>query len=278
MMAEEVICDRENSVLTAREPKNETTRLIVHRLWCVSDATADGYETVLPSGRAQIIFSVSGSPLREHNPDDPRRGLRSLHVFQGPSTLPRRISRRLQISLCGVSFQPGGAGALFGPIHNTTDHVIDLTRLWGDDAARLSARLRDLNTHDARLDLLENEIEKRLGDTSAIMLLSRGIERLRSGMAIKDVCEELKLSPHVFRKMFLRNVGLMPKRYLRIERFRTTIDRLRQSASLADLAADAQFSDQAHMTREVEHFASMTPGRLRASVRPYVGHVLDPIR
>jgi hypothetical protein len=31
---------------TQIEPKNETTRLIVDRLWCVSDATADGYETV----------------------------------------------------------------------------------------------------------------------------------------------------------------------------------------------------------------------------------------
>lgn len=94
-------------------------------------------------------------------------------------------------------------------------------------------------------------------------------------MAIKDVCEELGLSPYVFRKLFLRNVGLTPKRYLRIERFRTTINRLTPTASLSDVAYEAQFSDQSHMTREVEHFASMTPGRLRASVRPYVGHVLD---
>ena len=95
-------------------------------------------------------------------------------------------------------------------------------------------------------------------------------------MAIKDVSEGLGLSPHVFRKLFLRNVGLTPKRYLRIERFRNTINRLSPAASLADVAFHAQFSDQSHMTREFEHLAAMTPGRLRASVRPYVGHVLDP--
>ncbi|WP_445082895.1 helix-turn-helix domain-containing protein [Chelativorans sp. YIM 93263] len=66
-------------------------------------------------------------------------------------------------------------------------------------------------------------------------------------MAIKDVCEELGLSPYVFRKLFLRNVGLTPKRYLRIERFRTTINRLTPAASLSDLAFDALFSDQSHM-------------------------------
>lgn len=263
-------------MLTAREPRNEKTGLIVDRLWCVSDPTADGYETILPSGRAQIIFSLSGIPLRKHDADDPYRRQDSLHVFQGPSTRPRRISRKPQVALCGVSFRPGGAGALFGPIHHTTDDVIDLARLWGCDAVRVGEELRILETHHARLDRLENEIEKRMGDASEMILLGRGIERLRTGMAIKDVCEELALTPYVFRKLFLRSVGLTPKRYLRIERFRTAINRLTPAASLSDLAFDAQFADQSHMTREVEHFASMTPGRLRASVWPYVGHVLDP--
>jgi AraC-like DNA-binding protein len=263
-------------MLTGREPRSETTRLVVDRLWCVSDATAEGYETVLPSGRAQIIFSLSGIALGEHDGDEPHRGSRPRHVFQGPSTLPRHISRKPQISMCGVSFQPGGAAALFGPVNHTTDRVIDLDRVWGGNAARLGDRLRNLGTHHARLDLLENEIEKRIDDTSAGVALSRAIERLRAGMAIRDVSAELGLSPYLFRKLFLRNVGLTPKHYVRIERFRMTINRLSQAASLSDLAFHSQFSDQSHMTREVEHFASMTPGRLRASVRPYVGHVLDP--
>ena len=109
-----------------------------------------------------------------------------------------------------------------------------------------------------------------------MVALNRGIERLRTGVAIKEVSEELGLSPYVFRKLFFRNVGFTPKRYLRIERFRITINRLSPAASLSDVAFHTQFSDQSHMTREVEHFASMTPGRLRASVRPYIGHVLDP--
>lgn len=258
-------------MLTVREPRNEKTRLIVDRLWCVSDAAADGYETILPSGRVQIIFSLSGLPLQKHDADDPG----APQVLQGPSTVPRRVSRKPQISLCGASFHPGGAGALFGPIHDTTDEIIDLGRYWGRDAAGLGAALRGLATHDARLDLLDAEIEKRVGDVSAMIVLGRGIERLRAGMTIKDVCAELELAPHVFRKLFLVNVGLTPKRYLRIERFRNAIERLTPTASLAGLAFDAQFSDQPHMTREIEHFAAMTPGRLRASVRPYAGHVLD---
>lgn len=262
-------------MLTAREPRSETARLIADRLWCVSDATADGYETLLPSGRAQIMFSLSGTPLHEHDLDEANRASGSLHVFRGPSTMTRRISRKPQVALCGVSFRPGGAGALFGPIHDVRDRVIDLAQFWGGDAACLGDRLRSLKTHDAVLDLLENEIEGRTSDVSALVVLNRGLERLRTGMAIKDVSEELGLSPYVFRELFVRNVGLTPKRYLRIERFRAALDMLSPDACLAEVAIDARFSDQSHMTREVEHFASMTPGRLRASVRPYVGHVLD---
>ncbi|MEQ1519274.1 MAG: helix-turn-helix domain-containing protein, partial [Usitatibacteraceae bacterium] len=261
-----------------REPKSETTRLVADCLWCVSDATADGYETILPSGRAQIMISLSGTRLNEHGPEDGHQDSGSLHVFQGPSTMPRRVSRKAQTALCGVSFQPGGAGALFGPIQDTTDQVIDLSQFWADAAVRLRDRLRNLETHDAVLDLLEKEIERRIGDVSAAIVLKRGIECMRTGMAIRDVAEELEISLHVFRKLFLRNVGLTPKRYLRIERFRAAINLLSSASSLSEVAFDAQFSDQSHMTREVEHFASMTPRCLRACVRPYVGHVLGPAR
>jgi AraC-like DNA-binding protein len=263
-------------MLTARGPEKEATKLVIDRLWCVSDPAAEGFETLLPSGRAQIIFSLD-VPLDEYDPAAPQHRFGSLHVLQGPSTQPRRIARASQASSCGVSFSPGGAGALFGPvIEQTTDKVIDLARLWGDEAGRIVERLRGLVSHRARLDLLEAEVGSRLRDLTATALLAGAIDRLRQGVAIKKVCADEGLSPHVFRKLFLTNVGMTPKRYLRIERFRDALGRLTPDSSLSDVAFDADFADQSHMTREVERFADMTPGRLRASNRPYAGHVLDP--
>lgn len=251
-------------MLTVREARTDKTRLIIDRLWCVTDPTADGVETILPSGRVQIIFSLSGLPLGD-----------ALSIVQGPSTQPRRVSRKSQTALCGVSFKPGGAGALLGPVDGLTDRVVDLARIWPGDATRLRERLEALGTHEARLDLLEGEIEQRIGSTTEVAAVTRGLERLREGRAIKDVCVELGLSPHLFRKLFLRNVGLTPKHYLRIERFRAALDLLSPGASLSDVAFQAQFADQPHMTREIEQFASMTPGRLKTSRRPYAGHVRD---
>jgi AraC-like DNA-binding protein len=265
-------------MLTVREARKEKCQLIIDRLWCVTDPTADGEETILPSGRVQIIFSLSGLPLNEHDPNDPQLDAHALQILQGPSTQPRRVSLNSQTSLCGVSFKPGGAGALFGPIMDITDRVIDLTRIWRGDAARLRGELQALETHEARIDLLEREIEKRIADTSEAAMVTRGLDRMREGHAIKDVCAELALSPHLFRKLFLRNVGLTPKHYLRIERFRAALNLLSPDSSLSDVAFDAQFADQPHMTREIEQFASTTPGRLKTSRRPYAGHVRDKDR
>lgn len=164
---------------------------------------------------------------------------------------------------------------MFGRIDDTADRVLALSRFWGADAPRLGEQLRALGSHGARLDLLENEIGKRIADTSEMMLLNQGMKLLVPGAAVNRVCRELGCSPYVFRKLFLRNVGFTPKHYLRIERFRTAIHRLTPAASLPDVAFDAQFSDQSHMTREMDHFASMTPGRIRSSVRPHPGHVLE---
>jgi AraC-like DNA-binding protein len=254
-------------MLTVREARTEKTRLIIDRLWCVTDPAAEGEETILPSGRVQIIFSLSGLSLSES----------AQQILQGPSTSPRRVSRKSQISLCGVSFRPGGAGALFAPVDGVTDHVVDLAHFWAD-APRLRDQLRTLETHEARLDLLEDAIGKRAGDTTEAVTVTRGLERLREGLAVKDVCAELGLSPHLFRKLFLRNVGLAPKHYLRIERFRSALNLLSPDASLSDVAFHAQYSDQPHMTREIGQFAAMTPGRLRASKRPFAGHVRDSSR
>lgn len=253
-------------MLTVREARTEKTRLIIDRLWCVTDPGADGEETILPSGRVQIIFSLSGRPLSTTEAS-------ALQILQGPSTLPRRVSRKSQSSLCGVSFKPGGAGPLFAPIDRVTDRVADLAHFWGDGAARLRDQLQTLETHEARLDRLEDEIGKRIGDTTEAVTVTRALERLGTGAAIKDVCRELGLSPHLFRRLFLRNVGLTPKLHLRVERFRAALNLLSPDASLSDVAFQAQFSDQPHMTREVEQFAGVTPGRLQAIPRPHPGHV-----
>lgn len=262
-------------MLLSRPPKNEKLKSIVERFWSVDDPDAAGNETLLPSGKAQIIFGLSDIPFEIYGSQADPTVARAFQIFQGPASRPRHVGRRTQIALCGVAFTAGGAGTIHSRIDETSDRVIDLADLWSDDASDLRERLCNLQDEHMRLDFLEAEISKRVFEKLELAEIQKGIELLRNGHSIEETCDALGCTPFLFRKRFLRSVGFTPKHYLRIERFRLAVSQLEPQSSLADVAADSSFSDQAHMTREVSEFGRMTPGQLKSMVRPYPGHIPD---
>lgn len=262
-------------MLISRTPKNAKLLSIVERLWCVNDPSAGQNETILPSGKAQIIVSLSGETLPIDSPSGEVSDERSLQVFQGPTSRPRHVSRKPQVALCGVAFLAGGAGAIHDRIDKTVDRALDLGTVLGDADNSLQERLCQLGDDHARLDLLELEIVKRVRSTADVLRVRDSIRLLQDGLRIDDVCDALGCTPYLLRKLFLRNVGFTPKRFLRIDRFRDAVGRLTPEATLANVAAECSFADQAHMTREIGTIAQMTPGGLQSIDRQYPGHVPD---
>ena len=78
-----------------------------------------------------------------------------------------------------------------------------------------------------------------------------------------------EISQRQTERLFKAWLGMTPKEYQRILRVRTTLDILRDesNAELADLAVTAGFSDQAHMTRELNKLAKVTPGQYRKRMK-----------
>ena len=67
---------------------------------------------------------------------------------------------------------------------------------------------------------------------------------------------------------FREQVGVTPKLYARILRFRHALDLIRvPGSSLAEVAVDAGFYDQSHMNREFRELGGLSPGELAAAVR-----------
>jgi AraC-like DNA-binding protein len=60
-----------------------------------------------------------------------------------------------------------------------------------------------------------------------------------------------------------RWLGVTPKAFLRIERAWAARDAIRAGTSLAAIAADLGYSDQAHLTRDVRELLGVTPRQLR---------------
>lgn len=66
-----------------------------------------------------------------------------------------------------------------------------------------------------------------------------------------------------YRRVFSAYMGLPPRTWLRLQRFDAMAQRLATSRSLGELAAEAGYADQAHLTRETRAVAGQAPAKLR---------------
>jgi len=101
---------------------------------------------------------------------------------------------------------------------------------------------------------------------------------LRAGRAAMRVCSEpgipmetLADEQHVSRRQLERDfgqwIGTSPRHLAQVARVQTVSRKALGAATLADIAADVGFADQAHMTRVVRQLTGLTPQRLRRAGR-----------
>ena len=88
------------------------------------------------------------------------------------------------------------------------------------------------------------------------------------------------LSRQHLRRLFLEYLGVSPKLYARLARFRAGLRHLRDTDSAGGwsrLAARLGYADQSHLIAELREFTSFTPAQLAGGDRfhPFVGDDTD---
>jgi AraC-like DNA-binding protein len=179
-----------------------------------------------------------------------------------------------------VDLTPLGVRALLGvPAGALANEVVDLDDLLGPEAGRLLERLHAATTWPARFALLEAALAARAARAPAprpdVVYAWRRLHATGGHLAVGALAAELGCSRRHLARRFAEDVGLAPKVFARVVRFRRAaallLDPLGPPPS--DVAAGAGFSDQAHLTREVRALAGLPPAALRASVLPGGGGV-----
>ena len=99
----------------------------------------------------------------------------------------------------------------------------------------------------------------------------RAAARDRGRRAGGALATELGWSPRRLIARFRDGIGLPPKAVARILRFENVVGRLGSGDSLADVAYDAGYYDQAHMNRDFREFAKCTPTEYVARQLPNGG-------
>jgi AraC-like DNA-binding protein len=179
--------------------------------------------------------------------------------------------------ITGVRFHPGKAAAVLRlPACELTNRQADVCDVWNASARAPFASVGELPTFSAARFALEAALLRHLRDVaptdSTIVAAIDWIARHPSGH-VEKLGEFAGISSRQMHRRFSAAVGYGPKTFQSILRFQRLLYLASKSDAergLADLASLAGYSDQSHMTREVQRFAGKSPNQLL----PFAGSTL----
>jgi AraC-like DNA-binding protein len=239
----------------------------IERLWLLTDAPPNSKERIAASGTIHLGINLHENELRIYDAAKPERwkGF-SGAVVSGTHSGPYVIDPRELVSVIGVHFRPGGAFPFLGiPASELADAHVDLEELWGTSAIELRERLCLAKTPAERFHLLEKALMahllRPLQHHYAVEFALDNFSRANSGLAVRDVARDAGLSQRRFIQLFSREVGMSPKLFCRIGRFRQALETVRHTAlpNWSQVALECGYYDQSHLINDFRFFSDLTP-------------------
>ena len=174
----------------------------------------------------------------------------------GPDTTARWHQSRPDASYVALRFSGGTGPALLGvPADELRDRTPDLEELWPAAHARTLAE----RVAEAPSAALEAWVAGQLNYCQVDALGSRVLDMAAAATPAAVMANRVNLSVRQLHRRCLPLFGYGPRRLTRVLRLGRALDQARTGASLACVAAECGFADQAHMSREVRALTGTTP-------------------
>ena len=231
----------------------EHLRLFVRNFWAsqAGGPNAGGRQRIVPDGCIDLIFV-------RHGPTETYGG-----YIVGTMTRPIFEDVTAGAQYLGIRFAPGGFTHLFGcPAHEFTDRTVPLAGL---PLSFLSVdRIAESPGVDTSFRMLEDSLGQRPIAAGLNPALNRTLEIIsacQGEVTIAQLARIVDYSPRQLLRLFRESVGVGPKTYCRIVRFKSALRALRRrpSPDLLQVALEAGYYDQAHFIHEFNAFYDSSP-------------------
>ena len=238
-------------------------------------------ERVLPVANAGLIINLAEDQTRVY--DEQYRCTRfSGSTLDGPRTRSNIIDTEEQVAVMGVVFRPGGAAMFFRErMDRLANDSVDLEDLAGNSVVLLRERLLEADGPRQRLALLLRWLEKRASPAASTNPIRHALAALDSDPrigALTAAARDLGWSPRQLGERFRQQVGITPKRYLRLRRFHQVVatTEARERIDWAGVSLDCGYHDQAHMAHEFREFSGLSPAAYSRQRGPWSNHIALP--
>lgn len=184
----------------------------------------------------------------------------------------------------GTMLEPAAGRLLLGrSVAELTDRWVDLTGVDGvpsslvpDVRAAMAASPRDPAAHAAAIAVVERWLTAYLPVDEQGLLINQIVTWLRHNpdvTRVEHVAREFGLTERSLQRLVEQRVGLTPKWLVKRRRLHDAVQALKSgNTTLADVAAELGYSDQAHFTHDFRAVTGMTPGHFLRDQRSTPPH------
>jgi AraC-like DNA-binding protein len=225
-------------------------------------------ERVMPSVSAELIINLGSG----------RTNSAGITGSRSEATIIQRTSFE---ELIGIHFNPGGAFPFIScPLVELHGRSVALSDLWGEHAAaELIDRLLAAPTAERKFRILEQfllRVKKQpLQHHPAIVFSMSEFQKDSRLLSTAAMADRVGFSQRHFIDLFKKEVGLNPKLFCRVQRFRNVIEGIHgcRDVDWVDVALSCGYFDQSHFNHDFREFSGLRPGEYLSLRTDHPTHV-----
>lgn len=238
------------------------------RHFLVVESDTQSTMRIFSDGNTGIVFNY-GDTLFYQNEMQSRPANLPVSFLYGQLDAYRNVWAQGRIRLLIAVLYPFGAAALFKiPASELRNQIVGCDDCFKTDVASVNDEIASSPAIHDKIRAAEHFLLSKLhGSGSGNALVTHAINIIHSQNGLVPVTRLATLTGVTERQLqrkFEEQIGISPKRYAGITRMQYALRMLRKKStdlSLAGIACESGFFDQAHLIRELKNLSGLTPGQ-----------------
>lgn len=233
-------------------------------------------ERVVPDGSPEIVIHYR-DPFEKWCSDTNRWERQKQLLLIGQATQSILLRPQHHTGVIGVRFKPHGAAPFFSlPIAELTNQIFSSSVLSMPHYTELADRIVLATDNNERIRNVRTFLERKIQKEPDRMLgeVVRYMNEASAPITIRALSSKFHITERSLQRKFEESVGLSPKQFAKIVRFRRALKILqtRSDLSFTQMAQDSGYFDQSHFIHEFKTFAAITPSDYRKELHQLSDH------
>lgn len=221
-------------------------------------------DLLIPDGHSELVFRFAGEFSRWQVGEPARRARMSTSYVIGGRSKSVLTQSPGGLRLAGVKLDPRALRLLLRrPLTELRDNTVACADLGCRPLLDLEDEITNLETVDRLRDVFDRFFLRNLGnevrDDTATERLLETIRATRGAQPILAWAREHHLDPRTLERRFIARLGMTPKQFARVERFKHVYHELKVGRPGERRGHLEAYYDDSHFDREFRHFMGTSP-------------------